>query len=102
VKWVTYTLLGLLLSACILFSACGRPQLNPDVSRYTADQVIYIARAKSPSCIREGLTASWGATYLGNRQWLVTKSCLTRMGQPWTVTQWDFYEDTGRLSQRGD
>jgi hypothetical protein len=96
-KWVIYTLLGLLLSACPLSLACEHPQ---DVSRYTADQVIYVARAKSPSCIREGLTASWSAIYLDNHHWLVTKSCLTPRGELWSVTQWDFYEDNGGLNQR--
>ncbi len=98
-RWIIYALLGILLSACPFSLACEHPQPKTDVSRYTADQVIYIVKAKSPSCIRIGLEASYSAQYLGNKTWKVTKTCEAR-GYTFSIDYWYFYEDTGWVEQR--
>ena len=76
--------------------------------QYTADQVIYIASAHSPSC--GGITISgqfyayipsWSAEYQGNGTWLVQKTCLHyRTGFPvatYMGGSWYFYEANGEL-----
>jgi hypothetical protein len=95
-KWATI----LILMALVLAGCASTYTSHQDNSRYTADQVIYVAKAKSPSCIPAGLTTSWASQYLGNHQWLITKSCLMPSGKVISITQWDFYEDTGNLIQR--
>jgi hypothetical protein len=72
-----------------------------DVPRYTADQVIAVAKAYAGECDgsrwsqyiqgeREFYDASWTTLYLGDGKWRVTKECAS-------VTTWTFYEDTGEL-----
>jgi hypothetical protein len=94
-RWIALTLTVIIIASCLL--ACT-PQQN--VSRYTADQVIYVAKAKSPSCVREGAVASWDAQYMGDKKWLITKTCGGRLGYVFSKTYWYFYEDTGTLIQR--
>lgn len=75
-----------------------------DIPRYTADQVIAVAKAYAGECkggggssflqALEGTTqfydASWTTVYLGDGKWRVTKEC-------WDITTWTFYEATGEL-----
>ena len=72
-----------------------------DIPRYTADQVIAVAKAYAgeecggafPSWGQEPSEASWTTVYLGNGEWQVTKECAS-------VTTWTFYEATGELKPR--
>ena len=69
-----------------------------DIPRYTADQVIAVAKAYageecgggSYSWSVEPYEASWTTVYLGDGKWRVTKECGS-------VTTWTFYEATGEL-----
>lgn len=74
-----------------------------DIPRYTADQVIAVAKAYAGECgdglvspwsrEREPYDASWTAVYLGDGKWKVTKQCAS-------VITWTFYEATGELKPR--
>jgi len=76
------------------------PTQDFDIPRYTADQVIAVARAYAgDEC---GITrwqherfpeASWATVYGGNGQWKVTKNCGSFPGSK----SWIFYEATGQL-----
>ena len=80
-----------------------------DIPRYTADQVIAVAKAYAgEECgggpyrwSGESYEASWTTVYLGDGKWKVTKECP---GAPWTTTtvvsDWTFYEATGELKPR--
>jgi hypothetical protein len=75
-----------------------------DEPRYTADQVIAVAKAYAgeecggdsgdsipfPPWGEEPDEASWTTVYLGDGKWEVTKECLSK-------TTWTFYEATGEL-----
>jgi len=71
-----------------------------DIPRYTADQVIAVAKAYAGECGGgdptrwwegvEPYDASWTTVYLGDGKWRVTKRCAS-------VTTWTFYEATGEL-----
>ena len=69
-----------------------------DTPRYTADQVIAVAKAYAGECYRgsrwlgtgEFYDASWTTVYLGDGKWRVTQECAL-------VTTWTFYEATGEL-----
>ena len=72
-----------------------------DEPRYTADQVIAVAKAYAGeecgggsfpmwSEYVEPYDASWTTVYLGDGKWRVTKECAS-------VTTWTFYEATGEL-----
>ena len=68
-----------------------------DIPRYTADQVIAVAKAYAGECDpnrwlaeSEAYDASWTVVYLGDGKWRVTKECAS-------VTTWTFYEATGEL-----
>jgi len=68
-----------------------------DMPRYTADQVIAVAKAYAGECSvypwrpeSESYEASWTTVYLGDGKWRVTKECAS-------VTTWTFYEATGEL-----
>jgi hypothetical protein len=70
---------------------------QPDIPRYTADQVIAVAKAYAGECSRypwqsnsNDYDASWTTVYLGDGKWRVTKECAS-------VTTWTFYEATGEL-----
>ena len=79
-----------------------------DIPRYTADQVIAVAKAYAGECggrwsqylpeLPEPYDASWTTVYLGDGKWRVTKECS---GAPWetrtVVEDWTFYEATGEL-----
>ena len=75
------------------------PQL--DIPRYTADQVIAVAKAyageecSGPTVwwLEEPNEARWTTVYLGDGKWRVTKECAS-------VTTWTFYEATGELKPR--
>ena len=70
-----------------------------DIPRYTADQVIAVAKAYAgeecgggsfPPWSGEPDEASWTTVYLGDGKWKVTKECSSE-------TTWTFYEATGEL-----
>lgn len=67
-----------------------------DTPRYTADQVIAVAKAYAgEECLNrwfvgESNEARWTTVYLGDGKWRVTKECAS-------VTTWIFYEATGEL-----
>ena len=70
-----------------------------DMPRYTADQVIAVAKAyageECGSSRRwqeyvEPYDASWTTVYLGDGEWRVAKKCGS-------VEEWTFYEATGEL-----
>ena len=68
-----------------------------DIPRYTADQVIAVAKAYAgEECAvsewwwGESNEARWTTVYLGNGKWEVSKECVS-------VTTWTFYEATGEL-----
>jgi len=73
-----------------------------DLPRYTADQVIAVAKAyageecdSDSSPTRWWVTyekARWTTVYLGNGKWKVTRNCSPTEGVDWT-----FYEATGEL-----
>jgi len=76
------------------------PAPQPDIPRYTADQVIYIASSNSPTCIGKSVPA-WAVEYIGNGRWLATKKCVFGPAQVVLSTEkWYFYEDTGKLVKR--
>lgn len=97
-------LLLLAIGATLLFTQQA-PDLAPapDIARYTADQVIAVARAYAgDEC---GLTkwqqerypkARWTTEYLGNGKWKVTKDCSPYAAK----SSWTFYESTGKLVKR--
>lgn len=94
------TLLFILLMCALLLGGCASstPEPAPDVPRYTADQVIAVAEAYSPSILIRYETLSWKVLYVGQGTWLVAKSCVDRLGRnSGTVASWYFYEDTGKL-----
>ena len=79
-----------------------------DEPRYTADQVIAVAKAYAGeecgggsmwSEYVEPYDASWTTVYLGDGKWKVTKECEGQY--PWDTTtvvgDWTFYEATGEL-----
>ena len=75
--------------------------IKQDIPRYTADQVIYVARAAAPKCFSDRMTASWSVEYLSHGNWLVTKTCYwdtypSKIKH--STTQYYFYEDTGTLT----
>lgn len=67
------------------------------LATYTADRVIYIANANSPTCYNQKATPSWTAEYTGNDQWTVVKKCMLRPGYAVSAETWTFYENTGKL-----
>lgn len=84
---------------CVVLAGCQSAPA-PDIPRYTADQVIAVAKAYAgDEC---GSTkwqqsrypkASWTTEYLGNGKWRVTKDC-----RPYAAkSSWTFYEATGEL-----
>lgn len=75
-----------------------------DIPRYTADQVIAVAKAYAGeecggSIWSEPHDASWTTVYLGDGKWKIIKGCDG--GLPWSTTtvvsEWIFYEATGEL-----
>ena len=101
------TKIALVVLLCIVLLAVGSLayyHLSLDVPRYTADQVIEVAKSYSPECPMLGRvpkfrawentdpsSPSWAVEYLGSGKWLVTKECPSATGY------WHFYEDTGKL-----
>ena len=82
------------------------PQL--DIPRYTADQVIAVAKAYAgEECdnrwsLESSEKASWTTVYLGDGKWKVTKECegQYRWDTTTVVGDWTFYEATGELKPR--
>jgi hypothetical protein len=78
-----------------------------DIPRYTADQVIAVAKAyPGEECGgsiwsgSEPYDASWTTVYLGDGKWKVTKYCRGQYRwetTPTLVSEWTFYEATGEL-----
>jgi hypothetical protein len=77
-----------------------------DEPRYTADQVIAVAKAYAgEECdnrwsLEPSEEARWTTVYLGDGKWKVTKECEGQV--PWDTTvvgDWTFYEATGDLSR---
>jgi len=76
-----------------------------DTPRYTADQVIAVAKAYAGECNGSGeveaYDASWTTVYLGDGKWIVTRECEPEI--PWesaVISEWTFYEATGELKPR--
>ena len=78
-----------------------------DIPRYTADQVIAVAKAYAgEECAdQSALDEKWATVYLGDGKWKVTREC-SYQGQYWwgsrrtVVSDWTFYEATGELKPR--
>lgn len=73
-----------------------------DIPRYTADQVIAVAKAYAGEECGSSLDVSWTTVYLGDGKWKVTKICTRVI--PWSgrneivsKSDWTFYEATGEL-----
>jgi len=95
----------------IRYTEENTPQV--DVPRYTADQVIAVAKAYAGECSygsswskyiggsAAGGTydANWTTVYLGDGKWKVTKECggQYRWDTTTVVGDWTFYEATGEL-----
>ena len=74
-----------------------------DIPRYTADQVIAVAKAYAgEKCAGQpSLDEQWTTVFLGDGKWRVTREC-SYQGAPWSkertvVVSWTFYEATGEL-----
>ena len=92
-------LIPFLVISLIFAVGCEEPEPTeqPDIPRYRADQVLYVASSYSPSC--PGIyEASYAARYSGNGLWLVTKKCVY-LGNVYSTEQWYFHEDTGELNK---
>ena len=79
-----------------------------DLPRYTADQVIAVAKAYAGECYLGGswwqgnvefYDASWTTVYLGDGKWKVTRECggQYRWDTTTVPSEWTFYEATGEL-----
>ncbi len=86
--------------ALVIIGCAKTTEPSPDIPRYTADQVINVASANSPTCMYSVTTPSWTSEYIGNGTWLVTKKCITKWGAVMSTEQWNFYENTGKLTKR--
>ena len=77
-----------------------------DIPRYTADQVIAVAKAYAgEECAGQPSTdEKWTTVYLGNGKWKITRECSGQGQYPWSTTtgvsDWTFYEATGELKPR--
>ena len=102
-----YILISLVILFLLPLCACAgteSSQVERDVPRYTADQVIYIARAADPGCkVAAKMTATWDVEYQNNGKWLVTKTCHwnTVNKTKYSTTQYYFHESTGKLKLIG-
>jgi hypothetical protein len=89
----------LTLASVMLFSCIGCDSV--DVSRYTADQVISVAKDYAGSTCSENRVitsdpppptqATWKVKYRSNGRWVVERTCRS------SVRLWFFYEDDGRF-----
>ena len=92
-------LIGLAVAAIavmgtLLFVRQTEESPQTDTPRYTADQVIAVAKAYvGEECV------GWATVYLGHGKWMVTAECEPKY--PWLVENtevtWTFYEATGEL-----
>ena len=80
------------------------PPPQPDIPRYTADRIIYIANAYSPTCWNKQSVPKWSVEYLGLGVWAVSKRCVLKSGfEPLPSLdreKYYFYESTGKLIKR--
>lgn len=83
------------------------PAPEPDIPRYTAGQVIAVARAYSPGVSRAlmlskgcGQELAWSARYLSQGSWFVCKYCIHRWSDERVlIDYWFFHEDTAQLNK---
>lgn len=86
-------------------TGCSQTQTTPkpDIPRYTADQVIAVGQANSPSIPRnypQITHLSWSAQYLGKGIWIVKKSGLGQLGNNLgQLEAWYFHEKDGQLNK---
>jgi len=99
----------LAVAGTLLFIRQTEEAPQVDTPRYTADQVIAVAKAyageecggsRFPVWTAEPDEARWTTVYLGDGKWKVTKECGGQY--PWDTTttvvgDWTFYEATGEL-----
>ena len=108
------TMIALVVLGCIVLIAIGSLayyHVSRDVPRYTADQVLVVARSNSPNCKytsllpylfsqappkTEYVEASFATEYLGDGVWRITKTCPSNTKGSGC---WYFYEDTGSLKK---
>ena len=89
---------ALAISGTLLFIRQTEDPPQVDIPRYTADQVIAVAKAYAgEECVNRWSLepdekARWTTVYLGNGKWKVTRNCSSPEGVDWT-----FYEATGEL-----
>jgi len=94
-----------LVIGLIFAIGCGEPEPTeqPDISRYTADQVIAVAQANSPqipSNYPQCKQLSWSAEYLGQGVWIVRKNCIDAQGlDRGQLEGWYFHENNGQLNK---
>ena len=96
------TLLALVPLSCVEESP---PQPVPDIPRYSADQVIYVAEAYSPQFSKYEQARyvceekpAWSAEYSGDGFWMVKKYAINGFtGEKTYVEGWIFDEHTGKL-----
>jgi len=83
---------------------------QPDITRYTADQVIAVAQAYSPT-LPEGLRKqpaindkpAFSAEYMGEGVWMVKKYAVSNYtGGQSCLEKWHFYESNGKLEKLRD
>jgi len=105
------TKMALVVLLCIVLVAAGvlwYQSTSQDIPRYTADQVIEVARSYSPDCeysrfhkLRlwetEFPEPSFAVEYIGDGVWRITKTCSANSIYD---GRWHFYEDTGKLVKR--
>jgi len=91
------------LLALAFLMACGTPAPPPDIPRYTADQVIEVAKAGThnplPDWQRAKVDITWTAEYMGEGYWKVTRNIFVKNGgRFYSGASWKFNERTGKLS----
>ena len=83
--------------------SCAQTQAPPpDIPRYTADQVIAVAKAGAINPLtpfyREKTDELWSAEYIKYGVWRLKREfVLKRVGSLYSVDWWQFNEDTGKL-----
>ena len=93
----TIIIIMLVIGLVFSFGCKQEEAVTQDIPRYTADQVIAVAKASDPECHNPYMTATWDVRYLSYGRWLVTKTCSIR-GTFKRSTQYYFYEGTGALT----
>jgi len=90
----------------LIFTVGCEEQEQPDIPRYTADQVIAVAQANSPTfpatIVRQGYNEkpAWSAEYLGEGVWLVKKYAVhTLTNVQVNYEGWYFHENNGQINK---